>query len=147
MYYTLYPVIRNLMSSKSFHALLNSFICGCWTCIEPFKSSPNFSSMQNPLSLTQPVNFPLFLINILSVVIDVGVTRGVINWRSWTRAPWYNYENDQQVSLCRLIYYSKSALHVAGDVFAHHQEHLTAFTVSDSIHPSRCRLVSRDTSR
>ena len=35
----------------------------------------------------------------------------------------------------RLIYYSKSALHVSGDVFAHHQEHLTVFTVSGSIHP------------
>jgi len=31
--------------------------------------------------------------------------------------------------LCGLIYYSKSALHVSGDVFAHHQEHLTVFTV------------------
>jgi hypothetical protein len=29
-----------------------------------------------------------------------------------------------------------------GDVFAHHQEHLTVFTVSGSIHPSNCRLVS-----
>jgi len=43
----------------------------------------------------------------------------------------------------RLIYYSKSALHVSGDVFAHHREHLTAFTVSGSVHPSCCRLVSR----
>ena len=25
----------------------------------------------------------------------------------------------------RIIYYSKSALHVSGNVFAHHQEHLT----------------------
>jgi len=41
-----------------------------------------------------------------------------------------------------LIYYSKSALHVSGDVFAHQLEHLTVFTVSGSIHPSRCRLVS-----
>ena len=38
----------------------------------------------------------------------------------------------------RLIYYSNSALHVPGDVFAHHQEHLTVFTVSGSVHPS-CR--------
>jgi len=46
-----------------------------------------------------------------------------------------------------LIYYSKSALQVSGDVFAHHQEHLTIFTVSGSVHPSCCRLVSlRDTS-
>jgi len=36
----------------------------------------------------------------------------------------------------RLIYYSKSALHVLGDVFAHHLEHLTVFTVSGSIHSS-----------
>jgi len=43
----------------------------------------------------------------------------------------------------RLIYYSKLALHVSGDVFAHHQEHLTVFTVSGSVHPSCCRLASR----
>jgi len=28
-----------------------------------------------------------------------------------------------------------------GDVFTHPQEHLTVLTVSDSIHPSCCRLV------
>jgi hypothetical protein len=46
------------------------------------------------------------------------------------------------IQLCRLIYYSKSALHVSDDVFAHHQEHLTVFTVSGSVHSSCCRLVS-----
>jgi hypothetical protein len=58
------------------------------------------------------------------------------------------------MQLYRLIYYSKSALHVSGDIFAHHQEHLTVFAVSGSVHPSRCRLVSwmsfqliQDTSR
>jgi len=50
------------------------------------------------------------------------------------------YENNQQDALYRLIYYSKSALHVSGDVFAHHQEHLTVFTVSGGVHPSCCRL-------
>jgi hypothetical protein len=50
------------------------------------------------------------------------------------------YENNQQYALYRLIYYSKSALHVSGDNFAHHQEHLTVFTVSGSVHPSCCRL-------
>jgi hypothetical protein len=54
----------------------------------------------------------------------------------------YNYENNQQDVLYGLIYYSKSVLHVAGDVFAHHQEHLTVFTVSGSVNPSCCRLVS-----
>jgi len=29
-----------------------------------------------------------------------------------------------KMQLYRLIYYSKSALHVSDDVFAHHQEHL-----------------------
>ena len=47
-----------------------------------------------------------------------------------------------KMQLYRLIYYSKSALHVSGDVFTHHQEHLTVFTVSGSVHPSCCRLVS-----
>ena len=35
-----------------------------------------------------------------------------------------------------LIYYSKSALHVSGDVFVHHQQHSTVFAVSGSVHPS-----------
>jgi len=43
------------------------------------------------------------------------------------------YENNQQDALYILIYYSKSALHVSGDVFAHHQEHMTVFTVSGSV--------------
>jgi hypothetical protein len=47
-----------------------------------------------------------------------------------------------KMQLYRLIYYSWSALHVSGDVFAHHQEHLIVFTVSRSIHPSSCQLVS-----
>jgi len=40
-----------------------------------------------------------------------------------------------------LVYYSWSAVQVSGDIFPHHQEHLTVFTVSGSIHPSCCRLV------
>jgi len=47
-----------------------------------------------------------------------------------------------KMQLCRLIYYSLSALHVSGDVFAQHQEHLTVFIASGSIHQCRCRLVS-----
>jgi hypothetical protein len=46
------------------------------------------------------------------------------------------------MQLYQLIYFSLSALHVSGDVFAHHHEHLTVFTVSGSIHPGCCRLVS-----
>jgi hypothetical protein len=54
----------------------------------------------------------------------------------------YYYENNQQDALYRLIYYSKSAVYVSGDVFAHHQEQLTAFTVSGSVHSSCCRLAA-----
>jgi len=43
-----------------------------------------------------------------------------------------------KMQICRLIYYSWSALRVSGDIFAHHQEHLTVFTISGSVHPS-CR--------
>jgi hypothetical protein len=50
--------------------------------------------------------------------------------------------NNHQDALYRLIYYSNSALHVSGDVFAHHREHLTVFTVSGSVHPSCCWVVS-----
>ena len=49
-------------------------------------------------------------------------------------------KKNQQAALYRLIYYSKLALHVSGDVFAHHQEHLTVFTASGNIHQYRCRL-------
>jgi len=52
----------------------------------------------------------------------------------------FNYVNNQQDALYRLIYYSKSALHAWGDVFAHHHEHLTVYTVSGSVDPSCCRL-------
>jgi len=41
-----------------------------------------------------------------------------------------------KMQLYRLIYYSWSALHVSGDVFAHLQEHLTVFTASGSVHTS-----------
>jgi hypothetical protein len=41
------------------------------------------------------------------------------------------------------IYYSKSAPHVSDDVFANHQEHLTEFTVSGSIHPPRCCWLAK----
>jgi hypothetical protein len=51
-------------------------------------------------------------------------------------------EATNKMQLYRLINYSLSALHVSGDVFAHHQEHLTVFTESGSIRPSCCRLVS-----
>jgi hypothetical protein len=47
-----------------------------------------------------------------------------------------------KMQLYRLIYFSMAALHVLGDVFAHHQEHLTIFTVSGSIHPGCYRQVS-----
>ena len=47
-----------------------------------------------------------------------------------------------KMQLHRLTDYSLSALHVSRDVFAHYQEHLTVFTVSGSIHPRSCRLVS-----
>jgi hypothetical protein len=60
--------------------------------------------------------------------------------------PLENYENNQQGALYRLIYYSKSAVHVSGEVFAHHQEYLTIFTVSGSVHPICCQLVYQDTS-
>jgi len=48
----------------------------------------------------------------------------------------------KKMQLCRLIYYPWSALHVSSKIFTHHQKHLTVFTVSGSIHPSSCRLVS-----
>ena len=47
-----------------------------------------------------------------------------------------------KMQLYRLIYYSKPALHVSGEVLAHHQGQLTVFAVSGSVHPSCCRLVS-----
>jgi hypothetical protein len=58
-----------------------------------------------------------------------------------TKYIFLNYKNNQQDALYRLIYYSKSNLHVPGNVIAHHQEHLTVFTVAGSVHPSGCRLA------
>jgi hypothetical protein len=46
----------------------------------------------------------------------------------------YKYENNQQGALYILIYCSKSAVRISGDVFAHHQEHFTVFTISGSVY-------------
>jgi hypothetical protein len=46
-----------------------------------------------------------------------------------------------KMQLCSLIYFS-SQLYVFRVIIAHHQEHLTVFTVSGSIHPNFCQLVS-----
>ena len=54
----------------------------------------------------------------------------------------WNYESDKEDALYRLIYYSKSVVHVSGDVSVNQQELLTVFTVSGSVHTSRCGLVS-----
>ena len=81
-----------------------------------------------------------FEIDIVILLCGVLLVNLWFCWCSWICASWYNCENNQQDALYRLIYYSKSALHVSGDVFAHHQEHLTVFTVSGSVHPSCCRL-------
>jgi hypothetical protein len=43
------------------------------------------------------------------------------------------------MQLYRLIYYSQSALHVSGDVFAHLQEHLTVFTATWVNVTRRCK--------
>jgi hypothetical protein len=71
------------------------------------------------------------------------VTASSVMTISVTQISLENCESNQQdkMQLYGLIYYSKSALHVSGDVFAHHQEHLTLFTVSGSVHPNCCRLV------
>ena len=37
---------------------------------------------------------------------------------------------------------TQSVLHVSGDVFVHHQEHLTVFTASNIVHQCCCRPVS-----
>jgi hypothetical protein len=47
-----------------------------------------------------------------------------------------------QVNLLPLV-----ALHVSGDVFAHHQEHLTVFTASGNVYQCRYQVGVRDTSR
>jgi hypothetical protein len=48
-----------------------------------------------------------------------------------------------KMQLYRLIYFSLSSLHVSGNVFAHHQEHLTVFTVlTHSRHHQAATLVN-----
>ena len=44
-----------------------------------------------------------------------------------------------KMQLRRIIYYSLAALHVSGDIFAHHQEHLNCITASGITHVCRCQ--------
>jgi hypothetical protein len=56
----------------------------------------------------------------------------------WTSKYEYNQRDAaQQVNLLLLV-----ALHVSGDVFTHHQEHLTVFTAFGNVYQRRYRLVS-----
>ena len=52
------------------------------------------------------------------------------------------YKMTNKMQLCRIIYYSFTALHVSSDIFAHHQEHLNCITASGITHVCRCRLVA-----
>jgi len=47
-----------------------------------------------------------------------------------------------KTQLFDLFIFTQSVLHVSGDVFAHHQERLAVFTVSDIVHLCCCRPVS-----
>jgi hypothetical protein len=46
-----------------------------------------------------------------------------------------------KMQLCRIIYYSLAALHVSGDIFAHHQGHLNCITASGISHVCRWQLA------
>ena len=107
----------------------------------------SFPGNKRPITLTRTLalSFRLRPTQVISLFACPNL-REFQRSRSRIRASWYNYESNQQDALYRLIYYSKSALHVSGDVFAHHQEHLTVFTVSGSFHPRCCRLVSLECS-
>jgi len=48
----------------------------------------------------------------------------------------------KKMKIFGLFICSQSALHVPGNVFAHHQEHLTVFTASDIVHICCSRPVS-----
>jgi hypothetical protein len=43
-------------------------------------------------------------------------------------------DDRQDATIFGLFIYSISAVHVSGDVFAHHQEHWTVFTASVIVH-------------
>ena len=53
-----------------------------------------------------------------------------------------NYESNQQDATIQVNLLFLLSSTCFGNVFAHHQEHLTVFTASGSIHPNWCRLVS-----
>jgi hypothetical protein len=46
-----------------------------------------------------------------------------------------------EMQLCRLIYYSLLALHVSGDVFAHHQEHLSVLLMMGENRPKHIEPI------
>jgi len=62
----------------------------------------------------------------------------------------FYYESNQQDATIQVnLLFLVSSTCFLGDVFANHQEHLTVFTVSGSIHPCSCRQFQliQDTSR
>jgi hypothetical protein len=51
--------------------------------------------------------------------------------------------DDQQDATFGLFICTQSALHFSGDIFPHHQEHLTVFAASDIVHLCCCQPMSR----
>jgi len=97
-----------------------------------------------PLQLHQNKHCLEIIMKITNKMQLCRLTLILLTWRKWwapnNASKWQMGFNS---AFKELIYYSLSAVHVSGDVFAHHQEHLTVFTASGNIHQCRCRLVSR----
>jgi len=74
----------------------------------------------------------------LTIPIYYTASRPILN-----KVTYYVYTKmTNKMQLCKIIYYSMSALHVSSDIFAHHQEHPNCITASGITHVCRCRLVS-----
>jgi hypothetical protein len=102
------------------------------------------------LFLLQTPNYVLKVVGILHQLV-CGSMRNLTQTAGIRNTTAYRRNDDHRImkitNKMHYIDYFTLALHVSVDVFAHHQEYLTVFTVSGSIHPSCCRPVSRDTSR
>jgi hypothetical protein len=96
------------------------------------------SSSQRPLSDNTQYSQQTNIHAPIGIRIHDLSRRAAADLRLRPRGHW----DQKQDALYRLTCYFKSAVLVSGDVFTYHQEHLTLFTVSGSVHPSCCWVVS-----
>ena len=131
-----------LLSLRSFNSFLRFLPCLPVTSIPPCIFPSMTRCRRQFLRTMWPIYFAFRLRISCRIFLCSLTLSNTSSFLTWSVQLIFSILLQHQIQLYRLIYFSLSDLHVSGDVCARHQEHLTVFTVSGSVYPSCCQLVS-----